>query len=87
MKIDFPVREIVGNSLLHSVRQHNQLRCVVEHNAHALVAQLIAESVFVAVVHPLGDPEQRLGSRIGVLVQDVGANVPINLCNKLQLVF
>lgn len=39
-------------SSLHSIWQHNQLGRVVEHDAHAFVAQLIAKTVFIAIVHP-----------------------------------
>jgi len=53
------------------VGQQNQLRSVVEHHANALIAELVTKAVFVAVVHPLGYPEERLCCRIGVLVAQI----------------
>lgn len=41
-----------GEKHLHSICQHNQFCGIVEHNAHAFVAQLIPEAIFVTVIDP-----------------------------------
>lgn len=56
---------------LQSVGEHDQLGGVVEHDSHAFVAQLIPEAVLVAVVDPLGHPEQGLHRRIGVFIVEI----------------
>lgn len=56
---------------LHSIREHDQLSCVVEHHTHSLIAQLIAESVFVAVVNPFANPEDGIGSGLTVFIPQV----------------
>lgn len=53
------------------VGQQNKLCGVVEHHANALVAQLVPEAIFVTVVHPFGNPEERLSCWVGVLVAQV----------------
>lgn len=52
-----------------SIGQHDELGGVVEHDADALVAQLVPEAVLVAVVHPLAHPHQRLRGRVAHLVR------------------
>lgn len=52
-----------------SVGEHDELGGVVEHDADALIAELVAEAVLVAVVHPLADPHQRLRRRVAQLVR------------------
>lgn len=37
-----------------------EMRSLVEEHADAPVRQLVAETVFVGVVHPFGDPQERL---------------------------
>lgn len=43
------------NSLPSAVQ--NQFRRVIEQHSHGIIAQLITQSVFVAVVHPFAHPE------------------------------
>lgn len=52
-----------------SISQHNELGGVVEHNADALIAQLVAEAILVAVIHPFPHPHQRLGRRIAQFIR------------------
>lgn len=57
---------------LHLIGKHDNLGGIVEHDAHRLVTELVSEAVFVAVVHPLADPHERLRVRVGQLVrQDI----------------
>lgn len=56
---------------VHLVGQQNKLCGVVEHHADALVAQLVPEAIFVTVVDPFGNPEERLSCWVGVLVAQV----------------
>lgn len=56
------------NKNLQSVGEHDKFGGVIEHNADALIAQLVAEAILVAVVHPLAHPHQRLRRWVAQLV-------------------
>jgi len=62
---------LVDEVYVDLIRQQDQLCGVVEHHADALIAQLVTKSVLVAVVNPLGYPEERLRCRICVLVAQI----------------
>lgn len=56
------------NKNLQSVGEHDEFGGVIEHNADALIAQLVAEAILVAVVHPLAYPHQWLRRWVAQLV-------------------
>ena len=52
--------------MLHllSIGLQQELGGIVEEDAKAAVAELVAQAVFVGVVHPLADPQDRGSGRI-----------------------
>lgn len=72
------------NKNLQSVGEHDEFGGVIEHNADALIAQLVAEAILVAVVHPLAHPHQRLRRWVAQLVGQA-LRTTLQLKEQIQL--
>lgn len=68
---------------LHLIRQQNKFCGIIEHNTNAFITQLIAETIFITVIHPFGDPEQGLSGRICIFITQIALQKS-GLTNKIK---